>query len=86
MQPITYWVQNDTINTIVDNFGPHLAGIPLDERRNLIALLAVPSIWNTLETSEDLDDLFELLEPLTRDDKDKLIEAIAANLHYVEIP
>lgn len=82
MKPITYWVQNDAINQLVDQYGAHLQKLSADDRRDLIALLAAPSYWNTLEASESVDDIFELTEDLTRQEKDLLIEAIAATLNH----
>ena len=75
MKPITYWLQNDAINQLVDHYGSTLEKLSPDRRRDLIACLAgADNDWSCHRL---------LLENLTRHEKDLLIEAIAATLvHY----
>lgn len=81
MKPITYWVQNDAINQLVERYGADLTRMPQVMRRELIALLAVPEEWDWSGSEpHPLDDVYPLVENLTRYEKDKLISAIAASL------
>lgn len=82
MKPITYWVQNDVINRLVDQYGSQLQRLSVDERRHLIGMLANPTVWNP-----DIDSMFyELLRTLTRREQDLLIAAIALSIAETSNP
>lgn len=83
MKPITYWIQNDAINQLVDKYGSCFEALPPDTRRDLISYLAVPDEWNWgTAYGEEWDTLAPQIETLTRHEKDLLIEAIAATLTH----
>jgi hypothetical protein len=76
LKPITYWIQNEAINQLVEKYGAHLEKLTPYSRRFLIACLAVG------ENECECEFHRPLLERLTRHEKDLLIEAIAATLVY----
>jgi hypothetical protein len=78
MKPITYWLQNEAINQLVKKYGAHLEKLSAEDRRCLIRTLTIDTYWCCDHTR--LDWLEPLLYPLTRYEKDLLIEAIAATL------
>jgi len=80
MNPITFWVQNKAIDQLVQLYGAQLEKLEPGSRRELIAYLSIPGEWYWGESSDGVDEAFELLEKLSRHDKDLLIEAIAASL------
>lgn len=82
MKPITYWVQNEVINRLVDDYGSHFEALTPGSRRHFIACLA-SGIHYWEGEDKDVDWLYAQTEKLTRQEKDYLIEAIAANLTYV---
>lgn len=83
MKPITYWVQNDAINALVEEFGPTLEKLAPERRRGLISYLAEPEEWEwSEEMVHPLETVYPLVENLTRQEKDRLIEAIAATLTH----
>lgn len=75
MKPITYWVQNEAIDQLVKEYGSTLEMLPVHKRRILIAWLADERY--ILPHDYDIDQTSALLESLTRNQKDLLIEAIA---------
>jgi hypothetical protein len=82
MKPITYWLQNDAVNQLVDDCGAQLERMTTESRRNLIVYLAEDAPihnWSGVDYSEP-DQAWRLVEALTRHEKDLLIEAIAATL------
>ena len=82
MKPITYWLQNDAIDQLVKQFGSQLEKLEPLSRRELIAYLVHPDDWYWGESADGVDEAFELVEKLTRHEKDLLIEAIAATLTH----
>jgi hypothetical protein len=75
MKPITYWLQNDAINQLVEKYGAHLEKLSPDSRRDLISSLAADRASYLWEDGV-------LIANLTRYEKDLLIEAIAASLTH----
>ena len=81
MKPITYWIQNDVIDSLVKQFGTHFEVLTLTCRRDIIAFLASEAnhwAWQTTDQYE----IAPRLKTLTRHEKDLLIEAIAATLTH----
>ena len=81
MKPITYWLQNDVINKLVNDYGPSFEKLTPGSRRHLIACLASEIHYWEGEDKE-VDWLYARTEKFTRHEKDLLIEAIAATLVY----
>jgi hypothetical protein len=81
LKPITYWVQNDVINRLVDDYGSTFEQLPAASKRHLIACLASEIHYWEGENKE-VDWTYAKTEQLTRHEKDLLIEAIAATLTH----
>ena len=73
MKPITYWIQNEAIDKMVERYGTHFEKLSPNRRREMICSLCV-------DRSVYLWEWLLLTESLTRHEKDLLIEAIAATL------
>ncbi|MBW4475118.1 MAG: hypothetical protein KME45_32775 [Stenomitos rutilans HA7619-LM2] len=81
VKPITYWVQNDAINQLVYQYGAKLERLSLGTRRELIAYLAAADEWDwSNDVVHPLESIYPLVEYLTRQEKDLLMEAIAHSL------
>ena len=79
MKPITAWIQHAAIDQLVEAYGAHLEKLSQGIRRDIIACLANDAHYWAGD-SEDIDEVWVLVEHLTRYEKDKLVEAIAASL------
>ncbi|MBW4581809.1 MAG: hypothetical protein KME42_19755 [Tildeniella nuda ZEHNDER 1965/U140] len=96
MKPITYWVQNDAVNRLAAEYGSHLQNLEANDRRLLIAYLALDTVAQRSQVfqqflaefeesapiSDQLDAAISLIDPLDRHQKDLLMEAIAATLTH----
>lgn len=79
MRPITYWIQNEAIDQLVQKYGAQFERLTPAIRRAIIACLANDTYYWPGE-SEEIDEVWEIAEYLTRYEQDLLIEAIAASL------
>jgi hypothetical protein len=82
MKPITYWVQNEAIDQLVDQLGAHLEKLTPKAKRELIHYLARPDHWFWEKSSTGVEEAYKRTEHLTRHEKDLLMEAIAATLTH----
>jgi len=83
MKPITYWIQNDAIDQLVEDWGATLHELEPQTRRELISRLAESHEWNCNPEEPHLVEMISpIVENLTRHEKDLLIEAIAATLTH----
>jgi len=81
MKPITFWLQNDAINQLVEKYGSQLEKLTPENRRDLIAYLANANNYWSSEDSE-ADQAYRIARELSLHEKDLLIEAIAATLTH----
>lgn len=100
MKPITYWVQNEAIESLMERCGEYLEKLSANDRRLLIAHLALDTVAQRSQVfrhflsefeesapiSHQLDAAIDLVAALDPHAKDLLMAAIASNLCEQENP